>query len=389
MKIVNCNIRKLYFLLVVLFIWINAYSQNPGSTGSIGLFHTHTGRVFEKGRFDIYANMNFFTKLADYINLNNRPEDFEAHNAWLIASNLSFTYGVIENFDITLSSRLYQDTHHQNKYNFPGDIFLSFKGGSFDLGKKRLFGALMGSVRIPTGEVHNYLYAEYASGAFEYGISGALSYYSDPYFLDRSVSFHYNLGWWNHNEAGTLIHMPDGSEINTSVNSSNIQMAFASIIPFGEFQLRFELAGILYLTKPDTIIYSAEEWAYFTPSIRYMPVDWMSIDLGLDVRISPAERQWTGNIYDPSTKLDLPKNFAPWKVQMGLNFNILPASKTSEYRRRAISDEQKKRIEFYELVKEEQKKAEDIEDELELLRRERRAADEEIEELRKLLEEEG
>ena len=91
---------------------------------------------------------------------------------------------------------------------------------------------------------------------------------------------------------------------------------------------------------------------------------------------------------DVSEKLDLPKNYPPWKVQMGLNFNIPVGGKTTKTLEQIENEEFNRQVEFYKLIQNERDKSTEIEDELKELKREREAADKEIEELKEMLDEE-
>lgn len=382
------KVKILNFFLIML-IAFSVTAQNPGITPSNGLFHTHTGMVVEEGMLQVKTNLNFFTKLGEYIGQGVTPANFSAANYWLVASNASVTYGFYKNFDFTAAIRIYQDTHYSNEFNLPDDIFLTLKAGSFEFGKRRFKGSLSTSFRLPTGEIHNYPFAEYASGAVEYGFLGAISFYTDPYLPERSPNFHFNIAWWNHNESGEVLYEYDnGTELEATKNSSYFKMALASVIPMGEFDIRFELAGALATTKPDAFVYSSEEWVFFTPSVKYKPLDWISMDLGIDLRIAPEnDRQWTSGVPDISSKLDLPRNYPPWKVHLGLNFNIPVTSSASKSLEDIESEEFEKRIDFYKLIQEEREKSSTIEEEIKMLRKERKEAEKEIEELKKMLEE--
>ncbi len=382
---------KILNFFLIIFVAFSVTAQNPGLTASNGFFHTHTGRVIDEGVLQIKTNMNFFTKLGEALDNSLTAADFTAANYWLVASNLSMSYGFYNHLDFTAAIRIYQDTHYENEFNIPGDLFLSLKTGSFKFGKKRFQTSLMTTFRIPLGEMHNYPFAEYSSGALEYGFCGAISYYMDPYLPERAANFHFNLGWWNHNESGKVLYTdPDtDTELIATKNSSYLNMAFATVIPTGEFDIRFELSGILATTRPDSFVYSSEEWVFFTPSIKYKPFDWMSMDLGVDLRIAPkSDRQWTDKIVpDISEKLDLPKNYPPWKVQIGLNFNIPVSGRGTTSLQEIEAEQFEEKVEFYKLLQEEQEKSSDIEEELKMLKNEREEADKEIEELKKMLEE--
>ena len=381
---------KLLNIFLILIVGLSVSAQNPGSTASNGMFHTHTGRVLDEGMLQFKTNMNFYSKLGEFLDKSLQAADYQAANWWLVAGNLSAAYGFYNHFDFTAAIRLYQDTHYANEFNFPDDLFLSIKAGSFQFGRRKFNSSFTTSFRIPIGEKHNYPFAEYASGALEYGFFGAISYYTDPYLPERSPNFHLNIGWWNHNELGEVLYTKqDSTELKATKNSSYLHLALASVIPAGEFEIRFELSGALATTKPDSFVYSSEEWVLLTPSVRYKPYDWVSFDLGVDLRMAPSDdRQWTGGVPDVSSKLDLPKNYPPWKVQMGLNFNIPVGGKASKTLEEIESEEFNRQVEFYKLIQDEREKSSEIEDELKDLKKEREAADKEIEELKKMLDEE-
>ena len=379
--------KRLGTLFLVVFFMSSALAQLPN--GEKTFIRTQTANTYDKGELGIYANMNFYSKASDFIGQGLKPADFSAVNYWLVAGNAVFTYGLFNHLDATLAVRVYQDTHFSNEFNFPDDIFLTVKYGGFKFGRNHFSQAIMTSFRFPTGEVHNYPFTEYASGAFEYGFMYAFSYYADPYLPRRAFNAHFNAGWWNYNELGTTLYTrSNGEELKGTVNSSDFRMALAFSYPTGLFDFRLELTGMLFLQQPDQFVYSAEEWAFLSPSIRYRIFKWVSADFGLDFRISPKDRNGTFGIPQISDRVDLPPNFPDWRVQMGLNFdfNILSDNKTS-----VISYEQKtanEKAKVFETVLEEKEKANAVQDEIENLKKIRKDAEKEIEELKKILDDE-
>lgn len=355
------------------------------------LLHTQTGKTLDKGELRIYNNMNFYTRAGDYLG-SLKPDNFQTTNYWLVAGNMMFSYGFMDHFDVSLGVRLYQDTHYDNEFNLPDDVFLTFRAASFGFARNHFQHGLLAGMRIPTAEVHNYPFAEYASGALEYGFMWAVSYYADPYLPERKFNMHFNIGWWNHNEKGTVLYefenafneFNEGDQLEATKSSNELRMALAAVIPSQLFDFRMELSGMLYLNKTDPFVYSAEEWAFFTPSLRFKPADWANIDLGIDFRLS-SDRQWTSGIPDISSKLELPPNYPSWKVQLGAGIDLNVLRKDS----RKVSYEQaeaQKQIDLFEEILEEQEKAKQVEDEIENLRTIRKEADDEIEELKKILE---
>ncbi len=390
--------RILFALGITLLVILPAFAQLQNADRT--LFYTQTGKTVDPGRLFMYNEMNFYTKVGDFIG-NLKPQDFKAVNYWLVAGNTVFTYGIADHFDASLGIRVYQDTHYSNEYNLPDDLYLTFRAGDFAFGSGFFRGALLTSFRIPTGEKHNYPFTEFASGAFEFGFLSAISFYVDPYFPDRTFSVHYNIGIWDHNEKGHVLYKyenayrdpngvlhPKGEELIGTVNSTELRMALAAVYPTDLFDFRMELSGILYLQRPDGFVYSAEEWAFLSPSVRYRPTEWLSLDLGADFRVSPSVRQWTSTIIpDISDRVDMPKNYPSWRIHLGANINFQLGHKRQTAEDIYTKEKIKEKKDFFETVLREKEKTKSVESEVESLRKLRKEAEKEIKDLKKILEE--
>lgn len=372
--------------LIVLFILTSiGFAQTP-TTGSYSLLHTHTARTFEQGRLEIYTQVDFWTKLGNY--LIETPSDPAAVNYWVVGSNIFTTYGILNNLDVSLGLRLYQDTNRSDA-NIPDDLFLTIKAGSFELGTRHLYGAAMLNFRFPTSEVPNAEFIDYASGSVEYGAMGALSYYVDPYLLTRNFSAHLNVGWYNHNDAGKVVYGEEGrsNEQVARFNATKLQYGLGLVYPVGMMDLMLEVNGISWIQQPDTMVYGREDFTYVTPSIRFKPYRWLYADLGVDIRISEDVEETRG-VPIRGEDLDMP-NYADWKAWLALNFTILPLAPTEQTPEEIDRDRFKKRVDFFQNIIEEREQIENVQEELDKLRREREEAEKELEELKQILEEEG
>lgn len=380
--------NRLLTVVIILFLLVSfskAQLQNSTKT----LVHTQTGKTLDSGKLNIFTNLNLFAKTGQYRG-ENPPDDFRVKDYWMIAGNFVMSYGIFSHLDASLGLRVYQKTNLDNGQNIPDDVFLTLRAGSFSFAQGHFQNALLTSFRFPVAEQHNYPFAEYASGSLEYGFMYAISYFNDAYFPQRGFSVHFNLGFWNHNESGRTFTFDDGSEFEADRNSKEIRMALAAVLPTRVFDFRLELSGMLYETRPNSFIYSAEEWAFLTPSIRYKALKGLDFDLGVDFRLSPGGRQWTtAPIPDLSKELDLPPNYPDWKIQAGVNvaFDLFKKPKSirtvDEYRRQ----ETRQKIEFVEKVLEERESSRRTQSELETLRAVRKKTEQEIDELKKRIEE--
>lgn len=378
--------KRISPIVFLMLLFSFSYSQ---PVGSVSMIHTHSARTFDKGRLEVKTDMNFFTRATQFVGKGQTPQNFTANNYWLVAAGFSLTYGFSDNFDVTIAPKIYQDTHYANEYNLPGDVFITVKGGSFAFAKRKFYAAGMAHLRLGTGEVHNYPFAEYASGATEYGFTGALSYYMDPYLPDRALNAHLNLGWWNHNEAGNVVYSEGSREYKATANSHEFQFASGLAYPTAMFDFMLELNGIIYIQDPDPFVYSKEDWFYLTPGVRYKPADWLTMNLGMDLRVWGTDDYTNYNLVSRKTNKDynLP-NYAAWKIHMGVNVRILPFVPQRRTSAQIEKDEFKKRIKFFQEIVQDRERTDDVQEELDKLKEEREAAERELEELKQILQEE-
>jgi hypothetical protein len=368
--------KKLNLIFIAWFIFGVTLAQYPGS---VSLIHTHTGRVFNRGDLELHTNMNFFTKLGQL-----RPgvtdPNFKPVNWWNVSGNMMLTFGLLNHFDLTVAPRVYQDLNFgrvDKVANIPDDLFITLKAGSFAFANRKFYVAGMLNMRIPTGEGHNIYFSEYSSGALEYGLMTALSFYLDPYLPDRAFSTHLNLGWYNHNEAGKEIakgYFAEG-------NSTEFQYGLGFLYPMEMFEFILELNGINYLQQPDSVVFGRENWMYISPAICYKPLSWLSMELGIDYLLLSAKDE---SAVIPNQ--DIP-NYSTWKVNLGLNIRILPLTPASESQLEAQRRQFNKRIDFFQGIIEERERVENVQEELEKLKRDREEAEKELEELKQILEE--
>ncbi len=291
--------------------------------------------------------------------------------------------------------QIYQDVHKRdNEANTPGDLFVDLKTGSFGLANNKFNIGGQVSFRIPTGESHNYPFEAYTAGSTEFGAFLLFSYFNDPFLHYRDFSFHGNLGWYWHNDAGeTLFAQKTRSgdstifELRAGNNASALRFGFGFTYPTELFDLNLELWGNVFTNQPDTAAFSREDYTYFTPSIRFKPQRWISFDLGVDLRLSSDLEETSDRVSFQARNLDLP-NYPSWRMTLGTNIVLNGGSKRISSGLGQQEDIRDK-VDFYDRLLREREKVRSIEEELRRLRREREQAEKELEELRQLLEEEG
>lgn len=362
--------------------------------GSNGLLHVQSANSLKTGRLQFRPALSFYTKAVESLSQSN-PQSADWYT---VTGDISLAYGVINHFDFSAMLRLYQDTNLLGEHNIPDDLFLDFKAGSIALGSDRSqVGALL-SFRIPTGDTHNYPFELYSSGAFEFGIMGLFSYFLDPYFPGRDMNFHFNIGYYSHNDNGqTLfdeVKNPQGTVIkqalDASTSSAELQYGAGFVFPTEMFNINLELWGGAFTSDPDSAVFSRENYMYFTPSVTFKPVETINFDLGADIRVSKDENTtvipvgYPGRALNSRQGSDLP-NYSSWKFHIAMNFVLMRENASFDAARGV---DVRKRIDFYESMLQEKQRTKSIEEELMRLRREREQAEKELEELRQLLEEE-
>jgi hypothetical protein len=373
--------------LLLLLVPLVAFAFNSSRFGSRGFLHVQSASTLYKGTFDVETNLNFYTKVGDYLG-DQKPANFAAVNWWDVQFNSVFSYGALDHLDLTLMWRLYQDTNRlglngeQQGENVPEDLFLDIKTGSWGVSNNRFHLGFLVSGRIPTASYYNYFFEPYSAGGVEYGFTGLASYFNDPYLHDRSYSVHLNLGYYNHNDAGKTLYELGDQIWKADGNSTEIQYGLAFSYPTELFQLNLEFWGINFMSQPDTMAYSRENFMYLTPMVRFTPNPWFNFYLGLDVRLSSAENTSSSLLPAPSSNLNLP-NYPSWKLHLGLEFRIMPVGG-----RYGAEKPGQTKVDFYESLLKDSQKSDKIEEELRRLRKEREQAEKELEELRQMLEEE-
>ena len=93
--------------LLILLLPVMLLAQ--GVTGSYRLFHVQEARSFEKGRLELFTNMNFWTGTRP--TYDDGGTTVPAINIWNNQGNFAGTYGITNHFDATLNIKVYQDAN--------------------------------------------------------------------------------------------------------------------------------------------------------------------------------------------------------------------------------------------------------------------------------------
>ncbi|MBN1780652.1 hypothetical protein JW948_05960 [bacterium] len=381
--------RKIWLPIAVL-LFIRFDMPAVPFQGGHGLIYVHSADILKPGYLDVSGGTRYFGKIANF------GGQEKAYTLWVVKGYTSINYGLNDHVELALCPVLYQDTNkgsdgiNKESVNFPDDIFLGVKFGSFQkLESPYVYGGRM-MLRIPTADKHNIIYEEYSAGGLEILLSGMLSYYSNVQYPDAGWSLHANLGYLNHNDVGReLTKNPDDPSPNSM--SSELLFGAGALFPAGQFDFSVEINANTFLSRPPVTAYSREYASYLTGGVYYRHNSWLQIQMGMDIRLisdrdlSEYSDAGTTSLSKPPTG-DFP-NYPSWRGILGFKVALLPkALRTSdedELRRKT-----RDRRNILERMIDEQKDTEDAEEELSRIKSERQRVEQELERLRKLLEQE-
>ena len=365
-------------------ICFSVYGQNAGKNNFI---HLQSGRTYGSGHLEIFNQSAFYTTRVSSISVQPSPA-FTASSYWLLQNNFGIIYGPVDHFDLILRLGYYQDAHHLTDFNLPDAVTLTLKGGSLSFANRHFYAAGMFTLSIPMGEEHNYPLVEYLSSSnFEYGFKSALSYYQNSYTPDNSFSLHLNLGYYSHNAASSVEYARENLLLEAGTNGAEFQYGFGLVYPLRLIEFRVELSGSKYIQQPDTMVYGREDYLYVTPSLRYKPFRWLSIDLGADFRVSGDEEQSSG-IYLYTTQMGLP-NYSDWRAHLGLNFTIFPLPPAPKSEDDISQERFNQRIDYFRSMVEDRDRLDNAREDIEAIKKERRQIEREIKALKQMLEVQG
>ena len=354
-----------------------------GEQGNRGPVYLSTAWNLMKGDLTLQGSSRFYFNNKTFAYANS---PVAAVTFWDIQGGLNLTYGLGKHYQIGLSQILYQDNHKSGKgYNFPDDLFLNFKFGSFPLKSLPIRLGFAITSRIPIAQYHNIQLEPYSAGRIEFGVLGLASFSKNQLHPEDSFNAHINLGIIDHNDKGKKFAESDIVYVNAK-NSREIYGGLAIIYPASKFDFSAELYGNYNISKPPPAAYSRHNYLYFTPGITYNAYYWLSLACGFDFRLtknksssSPLIAHGTANV--------LP-TYPTWRVNFSVRVNLVSKLKSrfkSKDKIKAASPA-KDNKDVYEEIAQERKQIENAEVELKKIRDERKKMDEILDRLRKALE---
>ncbi len=371
-------------LALTVAVWpTHSHGQAFRLNGGRGLPHVNTAWTLPRGQFTLHAFGSSYYQTVVVRKPGALPE---ANTFWDVQSALALYYASGKHLEWSVTQVLYQDTHRGRGYNFPDDLFLNVKFGSFGSKVSPLKAGLTFSGRIPLAEDHNIVLEPYSGGSVEMGLMGAASYSPDLLLPENAFNLHVNMGFWHHNDTGKLLTGSSNDSLAVLKPSQTFLWGAGFAIPTTQFDFSFELYGRMFMTTPQVTAYSREDAIYFSPSVNYRPKHWAAFNVGFDFRLTQDKDQTRYVSGLPVINKDLP-SYPQWRVNFGATFHLNQAA-PPDNRPLFVSANgrlvpRQKSLENQLNV--EQRKTENAEEELEKIREERKRMEAMLARLRNLL----
>ncbi len=372
------NFRRLFRSAALVLFFTGAAQAQTNLSGGTGLPNVESAWSLDPGLLMMSSNTRVFGQSS------------AAYTVWDVSGRLNFSYGLGRHFEVSATPIIYQDANQpSNKVSAPHDLYISMKAASFTSpGSPFSYGASV-ALKFPTGDAQNVAFERYSANRIGWGVTGLLSYATDPLYPRNATNFHLNLGYWNHNDsgadltgAGALSPQPDGA-------SQELLYAMGVQIPKGKFAITTELYGNAFLKAPPVVAYSRENYLYLTPGVSYQLMKWMSVNVGMDLRIiSSKDKTFCSSGYDGAdrTLAGSQPNYPGWRFNFGASFDLLPGKSYRVGQHDVLMRKAESRRQLFEQIVREQRDTESAEAELQRIRAERIRAEQELERLRGILE---
>ncbi len=384
-------------------------------TATSKLMHVQEGLLPRQGTLSAFTTTSVYTRSNGFPTLD--PTRGSGVQLWYIKNTNIVDYVVTSNLLVGLSYSAYQDVHRTSREaNTPiSDIGLTVKAASFPLFNDFVYAGLMGTLNKPL-KTQNVWLAPYSAGSPELGLFGTVSYYRDNLFPKESFGLHANVGYYNHldngrnlgekdrNAASALPTDAKGRQYRTAKVDGTTQAfryGVGASYPTEYFDGFLEVWGNAFMSKPPVFAYTRENYAWATLGGVVRPVPYLMLNVSLDLLLA-GRNDYTdygvanafGIDRKPTHDPDLSKtlNLPPYNINIGVQWTILPwlgDDRRIFDRRRIDINTQNGDDPLLELLRQEEGGDARTREELEELRRQRMNIEQNLDNLRKLLDQPG
>lgn len=298
---------------VTLTLTTTTFSQTT-LAGGRGMFRVFSAQTIQAG--SIFLNSSSLS----FFNASGNDRTF----------NLSLTYGVTNNVELTALAVPYQDDQKHN-WGPPGDTQLGIKW-RLPLASSRFSAGLRGLVILPTALQHNAPLEPYSSDQVAWGIMGLLSFDLTNSFGQLPLKIHANFGYLDHN-IETLLSK-DGTD--------QLLLGFGFKFSAHPFIIYTEYTGEFFLGN--SAINFGDNSMRLGQGFKFLGPFNLIVDFGLEIGLSRGLK---------SSPQPLHK-YADWKIFTGLAYHF-KMRKVHGYAAKETKIDRKKERKALEALKEKRK----------------------------------
>jgi hypothetical protein len=414
-----------HLLMVVLALTMLCFGGNAYGAQFLGgnsLFYTQPAKTIEPGQLTIQMQTRAWASSINGSSMSN------------VTQALSFNFGFGRHVELGITPIIYQDLNLSGTgdftYNTPDDLYIRVKFGGYDMNlfNRPLTWGLTVSGRAHAARHTNVYLEPYTGGANELMLSANFSYFRNQLYPFEGASWHFNMEYINHNDAGSADAIDLFSEV-----THDLEYALAYRYPKRRWEFYGELHGNFFLNEPDEWAYTRANVMWIQPGLTYKMFAGLAISLGLDVRVfeSGADvllpEDYLAELmpgYNPDFDLsdysdplrlelrrraginaglkrpseDHPEFYSPWRMTLKLAFmpgtsfrhfnafaDVKPESERDWEMRKKVGASNREIIDW---LGAEDEGAEFLDLELEKIRADRRKTEQEIEKLKKKMKQE-
>jgi len=314
-------------LILVFFSFFAAKSQTVYSQNIVNAsnsqIHLQEALTPKKGHLSLYSHTD----------VNTISSPFEEYNIWIVRNAFNVDYSLTDYLLLGLNTNLYQDIHRTDPSNNFDKLLISIKIGSLGFSNDHFFVGGLASFNIPLSDYYNNYAVPYSAGSNEIGLNFLFTYYTDNLFPTESTSFSINLGYYNFMDKDQDISHNSRKYIVRN-SSSALNYGFGVLIPTTSLDVILELWGYSYIQQPPVVAYSRENQLFLTFASKLSLITFIKLNLGVDLLLSGNEEETDFSISKAYSILPIPnsdpKSNAAWRAFIGLEFNILPFNQVTD-----------------------------------------------------------
>jgi len=294
--------RLLKVFCLVLALCLPCFGQTT-VYGGRGLMRVFTAEPIGRGQF--FINTYFQT----FLDPSKRNQTLGKDHTL----SLAFTLGVTRRAELCVNPVLYQDDQ-KHVWGPPGDLRVGLKY-ALPLSFRALSTGLNFFASFPVAKNHNVAYEPYSSGKFGGGVLGLVTVDMTDAFPVVPLKMYLNFGYYDHN----FSNRPFTSEEDQYIVGVGLKFPIRSIVFYTEY------SGEIFANNP--AISRKENSMRLTQGLKFLGPWNFIIDLVADLGM---DKPVTGMIDPLNAKYR--KDYADWKITLGLNYQVSGAGGGSERR---------------------------------------------------------